>query len=312
MRNTSRSLLTIVGAADHSSPLSQETFYRRPKIMTRTKCKNLASMRQYIARDGITYSISKNVRKEINYFARGSAMAYTGFHGSRISCTRGKLKVDGSDIYNMVMYMTEEILYHSEKFILRDDDDGVIAHFDNVQLSGPIEDSHCVGGDVTYVWRVPLTKHCPLHHVRNFKGQMIKYELPGLTIKAHKVVMSTDNSHVSFVIKGNKAECGQLFLTTNYPDLLIRSTIVEKVPDHDLITRELPKDELKLSNFITNQDDFIYYEISRNLRREFASVLHDECRRESLQDKDRTLSGLPDAWFPHLSAWRIQLLDRIR
>ena len=65
----------------------------------------------------------------------------------------------------MVMYVTEEILYHAEKFSSRDDGDEVIAHFDNVQLSYPIEDSHCVGGDVTFVWRVPLTDHCPLYHI---------------------------------------------------------------------------------------------------------------------------------------------------
>ena len=193
--------------------------------------------------------------------------------------------VDGSEIDNMVMYVTEEILHRSEKFISRDDEDGVIAHFDHVRLSCPIEDSHGVGGEITYVWHVPLTNHCPLYHVRNFKGQMIKYELPGLTIKAHKVFMSTNNSHVRFIIKGNKAECGQWFPTTNYPDLLIRSTIVERVPDQDLITQKLPKDELKLSNFITNRDDYIYREISRNLRREFASVLHDKSRGNLRQTK---------------------------
>ena len=150
--------------------------------------------------------------------------------------------VDGKQIYHMVMYVTEEILYRKEKFVSRDDEDGVIAHYDNVRLSCPIEDTHCVGGDVTYVWRVPLAEHCPLYHVRNFKGQLIKYELPGLTIQTNKVVMSTDHSHVRFVVKGNKVECGQSFLTTNYPDLLIRNTIVEGVLDRDLISRELPKD----------------------------------------------------------------------
>ena len=239
------------GAADHSSPLPQEIFYRRPKIMTRNDCKNMASMGQYVAGDGKTYPISQNVRREISYFAKGTATAYTGFYGSQISCTEGLLMVDGVEIYNMVMYVTEEILYHPEKFIFRDDEDGVIAHFDNIRLSCPVEDSHCVGEDVTYVWRVPLNDHCPLYHVRNFKGQIIRYELPGLTIKTHKVVMSTDNSHVRFVIKGNRDECSQYFLTTSYPDLLIRSTIVEGVLDRDLITRELPMDELKLSNFIT-------------------------------------------------------------
>ena len=65
-------------------------------------------------------------------------------------------------------------------------------------------------------WRIPLKTHCPLYHVRNFKGQLVKHELSGLTVKTHKVVISTDQSHVRFVIKGNKIECDQNFLTTNY------------------------------------------------------------------------------------------------
>ena len=125
---------------------------------------------------------------------------------------------------------------------------------------------------------------------------MIKYELPGLTIKSHKVVMSTDQSHVRFVIKGTREECDQIFLTTNYPDLMIRDTIVQGVPDRDLITRPLPKDELKLSNFITNRDDYVYHLITRNLRREFASVLHDECKENLRKTKtehylDRQMPG---------------------
>ena len=97
--------------------------------------------------------------------------------------------------------------------------------------------------------------------------------------------MSTDSSHVRFVVKGARTECGQQFLTTNYPDLMIRDTMISGVPDRGLVTRELPKDEPKLSNFMTNRDDFIYHDISRNLRREFASVLHDECRENFRKTK---------------------------
>ena len=122
------------------------------------------------------------------------------------------------------MYVTEELLYSDEKFISREDDDGVIAHYNNVQLTSPAEDSHCIGSNVTYIWRVLLKSHCPLYHVRKFKEWIIKYDLPGLTIKTHKVTMSTDNFHVRFVIKGTKTECGQEFLVTNHPDLLIRDT----------------------------------------------------------------------------------------
>ena len=62
-----------------------------------------------------------------------------------------------------------------------------------------------------------------------------------------------------FVVKGTRTECGQEFLTTNYPDLLIRDTVINGAPDGDLISRDMPKDELKLPNFITNRDDFVYY-----------------------------------------------------
>ena len=129
---------------------------------------------------------------------------------------------------------------------------------------------------------VPLAMYMNFHENRtiflNSRLKWVKYDLPGLTIKKHKVAMSTANSHIRFVLKGTKTECGQEFLVTNYPDLLIRDTIVDGAPDRDLIWGELPRDELKLSNFITNRDYFIYHEISRNLRREFAPVSHDECK----------------------------------
>ena len=289
------------GNADHASPLPQETFFRRPKVLAQNEWRAL-QMGQFRAGNGKTYSVAKNTRREISYFALGNANAYDGWDGNQITCNGRKLLVDGIEVDNMVMYVTEELLFRDEKFISREDDDGVIAHYNNVRLTFPIEDSHCVGGDVTYIWRVPLKSHCPLYHVRKFKGQIIKYDLPGLTIKSHKVAMSTDSSHVRFVIKGSKVECGQEFLVTNYPDLLIRDTIVDGVPDHNLINRELPKDELKLSNFITNRDDFVYHEITRNLRREFASILHDECK-ENLR-KTRSEHFL-DREMPNFHTYRL-------
>ena len=161
-------------------------------------------MGQYQAGDGKTYSIPKNVRKEINYFAKGSANTYSGFYGSQITCTGGTLQVDGVDVDQMGMYVNDELLFHDEKFISREDDDGIIAQYNNVRLTCPAEDNLCAGGDVSYVWHVPLKIHCPLYHVRKFKGQMIRYNLPGLTNKTHKVVMSTDSSHIWFVVKGQE------------------------------------------------------------------------------------------------------------
>ena len=109
--------------------------------MTRNDCQNMASIGQYVAGNGQTYPVSLNVRREISHFAIGTATAFTIFYRSQIACTGGLLMVDGVEIYNMVLYVTEEILFRKEKFISRDDEDGVIAHFDNMRLTCPIEDS---------------------------------------------------------------------------------------------------------------------------------------------------------------------------
>ena len=71
--------------------------------------------------------------------------------------------------------------------------------------------------------------------------------------------------------------------------------MIDGIPDRDLVDRELPKDELKLSNFITNRDDFVYHEITRNLRREFASILHDECKENLRKTKTEPLLGSRNA-----------------
>ena len=285
------------GTADHASPYPQETFYRRPKILRWNECKELASIGQYVAGDGRMYEIPINTRTEIPYFAFGSASAYVGIEGNQITCTGGTIKVDGKDIHHMVMFITEEILYREEKLIVREDEDGVIAHYDNVRLTCPFEDAWCVGGDTTYVWRIPTKKHCPLYHVRNFVGQIAEHEIAGLTIQAKKVVMSTDQSHVRFIIKGEKNECDQNFYTTNYQDLMVRKIMVDGVVDRNLVKRKLPKDELKLSNFITNRDDYVFHSMTRSLQREFSSVIRDECRENLRKTKtehflERQMPGL--------------------
>ena len=180
------------GTADHSSPYPQEIYHRQPKILHWNRCKDLATLHHYIAEDLKTYEIPINIRTEVQYFAIGSATAYTGWEGNQITCSGGELVVDGKKINHIVMYVTEEILYRKEKFILREDEDGIFAHYDNVRLTCPVEDEHCVGGEVTYVWRVPLADHCPLYHVRNLRGQTIKHEVQGITTQTNKIVVSTD------------------------------------------------------------------------------------------------------------------------
>ena len=62
--------------------------------------------------------------------------------------------------------------------------------------------------------------------------------------------------------------------------------MVNGVVDNNLIKRTLPKDELQLSNFITNRDDYVFHAINRKLKREFFSVIRDDCREKPEEDED--------------------------
>ena len=73
--------------------------------------------------------------------------------------------------------------------------------------------------------------------------------------------------------------------------------MVNGVLDGNLVKRTLPKDELQLSNFITNRDDYVFHAINRKLKREFFSVIRDDCRENLRKMKtehflERQLPGL--------------------
>ena len=123
------------------------------------------------------------------------------------------------------------------------------------------------------------------------------YCIKKITIEVTAGAPSLPMHFDGFTIKGEKIECDQTFLTTNYQDLMVRKIMVNGVQDRDLVSRELPKDELKLSTFITNRDDYVYHTITRNLQREFSSVLSDECKENLRKTKterflERQLPGL--------------------
>ena len=109
------------GTADHSSSYPQKTFYRRPMVMVWDECTDLASLGRYIAGDSKTYKVLLEHTNRSSILRSDSATAYTRFEGNPITCSGDTLMVDGKEIYNMVMHVTEEVLYRKEKFVSRDD-----------------------------------------------------------------------------------------------------------------------------------------------------------------------------------------------
>ena len=112
----------------------------------------------------------------------------------------------------MMVYIAEKILYRPEKIIQREDE-SIIAFYDNVHLPCGINDGHCQSPSSTYYWSVSNRAHCPLYDVKTFRGQILTSSMrPG------KVLSSTDNSLVRFVIKDSFKICGQRVMRTNYKE----------------------------------------------------------------------------------------------
>ena len=134
--------------------------------------------------------------------------------------------------------------------------------------------------------------------------RLITHQLDGLTIQTNKIVMSIDQAQrpVSS-LKGKKDECDQNFshnqLSRRHDPGNLCSMVLL---DRNLVKRPLPKDELQLSNFINNRDDFVFHAINRKMKREFFSVLRDDCQENLRKTKTEHFLELQ---LPGLHTYRL-------
>ena len=277
------------GVYDHATPLPSEIYARKPVFIDPEVCKQMYTLDRYTAGDGTSYSIKKDQLLEIQYYVGGSSVQTrtSFFSGPELSCDGTEIKVKGVNVENMVSHITEEVLFREETFVYRKDEQ-LIAFYNNVRLNCPIEAEFCSSNSITYSWKKPTDNYCPLYHIKYFVGDMITHK-PNPEYNIEKqVIMSTDQNHVRFAILGKTTECDATYYTTSYPDILVRKITNRKLGSKRIshasneVIRPIPKDEIKISNFITNRDDFIVHYIDKQLTKEFATVLYESCK-ESLK-----------------------------
>ena len=205
--------------------------------------------------------------------------------------------INNQAVDQMVVYVTERILFRDEKIIQRKDG-SLIAFYDNIRLSCGLHDGSCESTASTYYWKVASEKHCPLYSVKHFRGEIITS-----SAKSGKVLSSTDNSLVRFVIKDSFEICQQRVMRTNYKEIVIADTRnSDGSPKHGLVTRPLPDDKISLSIFITNRDDTLYHKARERIRKEFSSIIRDDCRANL--DKTKTQHFL-ERKMPDFRSYRL-------
>lgn len=117
----------------------------------------------------------------------------------------------------------------------------------------------------TYLWKAPketchlaLTQEATGIEAKNDKGQV--------------VFMSLDGSLVRLVKDEALSICDRVVYRTNYPDIYL-------LPEKERpITRKIRPDEVSLTTYINNRDDFLYNHLADKLEEEFQKVLLAQCR----------------------------------
>ena len=292
------------GNADHGTPYPDKIFSRRPMFVPHETCRRMSSINMYTDDAGKRHRVTPNYQLTIDYYVGGSSVSphKSWLHGTQLTCTGTKMTIGGVDVDNMVTRRIEEVLYRSEKIIQRHEDGEIIAFHNNVRLSCPIENKYCTTNSVTYIWDIPLKEYCPLYNVKHFIGNFMIHKETTPYTGDKQVVMSTDQSHVRFIVTGEKTECGHKYLTTNYDEILLREVAAKASSSSRLskrvgeVTRPVPKDEILVSKFIINRDDYLVNFINHRLIDEFSRVFYDNCKSDLQQLKadhflDRKITG---------------------
>ena len=271
------------GNADHITPYPKQIYFRRPTYMDPDKCRKMHTIQRYTFGDGVTNSVSEGRLHVREYYSNGSKVYAHSSHlyGSQLVCEGAKTVLEGKTISSIVSFFREEVLYRNEKIIKRKSED-LVAFYENIRLPCSVESKFCVVNGLTFTWHIPMEEHCPLYSVQYFQGEMITHSPNKAHSKIDKVVMSTDNSNVRFVLYGRTIACGQTYYTTNYPEILVREASSSAEADipvaiKGIVSRPVPADEVQLSKFIVNRDDFLIHYIDKQIMKEFATVLRDDC-----------------------------------
>ena len=260
------------GNADHSTPIPQLSYSKRKQLVSTNDCNHMTSVGQYMTADSKMHSITVDVSLVHSYFLTGSTSAYTDWLGSQVTCTGGKVHIGTDVIDKVVQYVTEEIMFQEERIIERPDGT-LVALYDNTRLNCALRKGQCHASLTTYIWDIGTKRHCPLVSVRTFTGVVVHSPA-----SPERVVMSTDQSLLRFILKGQTEVCGLTVKRTNY-DKLFELYNEDGTKKKNAITRKIKPNEISMSLFITNHDDVLYHRLKSQVRDEFQAVLRDDCQR---------------------------------
>ena len=262
---------TIVqcGWSDYATHFSRESQYAEPQIIKKSVCKHMVDNEQFIDTIGGLHRIKKGTLTKVSYYEAGEEKFSSSDH---IDCEGGRVRVDGKIRSSMIVFVTYLISVDKEIIVQREDR-SLVAFFTNVRLPCSLADKACIAGTVTFVWPKPESNYYNLKVSRTIDAQIISAH------RVDQVLMSTDNSGIRLSLGAKTVICGRTVTSTKYSELYVYClTDDDGLPKATKFERKLEPDDIKGYHlYITTSQDSLYYEITEQMRKEFAFTKRQEC-----------------------------------
>ena len=263
-------ILHYCGNYDHQTYITR-SHYQVPRTVSATECARLWNTKQYTdAKDKVHHLI-----EGLNVL-RWEEHGTTSFTSTDVECSGATVTIEGHKRQQLMTHIQWQLLLVHEQLLLNHDN---VITIQSKQLRTTCHPDlyECQTSIGTLVWNVSdVQDRCHLYQTRVATG----YDV---SANQTTIFISTDGSMIRLKHEATVFRCNEPVIRTNYHRLYL--SLDQTNPNFQ---RRLPTSEMSISIYASQQDNFLYGEITTMFTREFNKVLHYLCQQHAF-DKQNNL-----------------------
>ena len=246
------------GVYSHQVVINKYGFTEQITPVSVEDCRRYITSLEFVDVNGRKHSLQMNAVNSIDYEEKGR----TWLDDGEVYC-KGEDWRRGDDIMEgVVVFRQLKLSLVHEKFSILND--RVTAYDSNRRLPCAVSSLACATPAKTFIWE-PVEDECKLALTRTVTG----IDVAGPTAS---VFMSTDQSLVRLIQRRTVSMCGRIVIATNYDRLFLYP-----VERGKLFERRIRPDEVSVSTFAANRDEYLYFHLASLVASEFRKVLQNDC-----------------------------------
>ena len=277
------------GAFDHITLLSKKSTYNIPKAVSYQDCRKMILDQTYIIETGEQHTVHKEGLTIISYTPVGKDYRSDG---GEIECVGEETFINGKKYTNTVISVQLMIRLKKEDIWYTPATKELHAFNSQLLLPCPENQRFCETQEFTFVWTVQPESKCMMAELRTFQADEIK------SVTGATVIIATDKSMNRFVKKSKTIKCYKEVYRTENEKIFVQ---IESKDDSDQ-WRDIHTSEISMTAYTQHREEFLYYHITTQMRKEFQTLLLEDCRRQ--HDFQKILSRAEHS-SPGVQTWHL-------